>query len=273
MKTWIANVFVVLALSLAPPVAAQDFDKELKAAQRADIATALREWKPRVTVLSDPSTSWWETYQSAWSTIISAIVGFGGLIFATYAGLKANRKSQETQAREDRKARREQYQADRRMEIQRRDDEGRALANALAAELMEIETALGAFANVAGDYADNLEAYFSKNPDKILQDIPATVIWRAPCAVYHANLNRLGLLPVDVAASVVRVISLVHSVDTHQTAAPPVVIAAIRGNKDLAEQLRASVRRNYQMLQGLVKPDDEPELPFPDLADAGVRLK
>ncbi len=39
-------IIAVLAVMLALPVAAQDFDKGLEAAQRGDYATALREWRP-----------------------------------------------------------------------------------------------------------------------------------------------------------------------------------------------------------------------------------
>ena len=46
MRTLFASVIGALALSLAQPVAAQDYDKGRKAAQRGDFVAALREWKP-----------------------------------------------------------------------------------------------------------------------------------------------------------------------------------------------------------------------------------
>jgi len=113
-----------------------------------------------------PPRSMVEIYQTAWSTIFSAIFGFGGLIVATAMGLRQTRKAQKTQSELDRKAQEDHWAQERErqfrewrenqnVENRQRDTAARSLATALAAELSVVQLKLESFSESAEKIASS----------------------------------------------------------------------------------------------------------------------
>ena len=114
------------------------------------------------------------TYQAAWSTIVSAVVGFGGLMIVTRLGFEESRKNISTQA-----------QIDRRLRAEQRATDTKALAAGLAAELRACSFNLRA-----------AERLVTSNARK---GTPITVhtlsaITPPPISLYLAQLQNIGLL-------------------------------------------------------------------------------
>ena len=136
-----------------------------------------------------------KTYQTAWSTILSAVFGFGGLIYVTKMGFEEGRQNISTQAEVDRNIRAEQRQEDLRAETRRRNTDAKTLATALAAELRTCAVNLRKSAGLV---------------DKVTKKgLPITKELLAACTppvitLYLAQLQSIGLLG-ELAAKTVSV--------------------------------------------------------------------
>jgi len=128
-------------------------------------------------------------YQVAWSTIIAACIGFGGLSLATYLGFEQNRLAQVQQWEATRNA----YELEKRREAE-------ILAVALLAEFSAAWYELDNFVKVAPQLYAIWEETSSDAKNNLLT---ISVAWKFKFKVYEANLTRLGLLPASLTDDIV----------------------------------------------------------------------
>ena len=145
-----------------------------------------------IKIIYDSPPSFWETYQTAWSTILSAFLGFGGLIIITAMGLRQSRKSQRTQAELDRNLQKKQWQEDHKLADLARDRERETIYCAIAADLDALLPSLTGFRDALAE-ANQVKGLL---PGKNVFLAMRHVIWES-CA------PKIGLLDPNHAANVV----------------------------------------------------------------------
>lgn len=221
-----------------------------------------------------PTTSqpWYERYQQAWSTGLSAFVGFAGLIAVTMVGFRQNKKMQQTQAKLDREAqerhwRKEYERQDRdqahelQMEENRRARDARALANALAAELRHIRVRVTSFVEQADEMAESWEELAGEAPpgsEPLDGDIQ--VSWHAPCHIYSSNTHRFDELPDNVAFQVITAYAHSWRADHSENTTPGLAAISIRMNKELGKIALQAIIPAIDLLDAFRQSDKEPEL-------------
>ena len=144
-----------------------------------------------IKIIHDSPPSFWETYQTAWSTILSAFLGFGGLIIITAMGLRQSRKSQRTQAELDRDLQKKQWQENHKLADEALRRERTTIYNAIAADLDALQCSLTGFRDALADTNQTDE----RNAGKNVLLASRHVIWES-CA------PKIGLLDPNHAANV-----------------------------------------------------------------------
>ena len=209
-------------------------------------------------------------YQQAWSTILSAILGFTGLVSVTYMGFREARKSREEQASWDRSEHVKELKENRQTELKRQQDEARFIATALISELTVIENDLKSFILLADSNAKRWEEFAAKSEKHASHFSDFTVSWKAVFRVYESNLQKLGYLPITLASNVVSIASSVYREDETENLYASLVGDRIRLNKERAEiELPKLSQTIAELFDFISSATEEPELL---LVDDGVRV-
>lgn len=149
---------------------------------------------------------------SAWATIIGAIIGFGALAVQSFMSLRSINLSHEKQSARDREAREELRKAELAHFYRQLQEERAALAFALVGEL---SAAYARFNNSKTMLKMAAEVY-DKAGDTIV-DLPMeNILPRFEPSIYMANIQRLGILGPSVLSDVVEVFQmLIYSTRNH----------------------------------------------------------
>ncbi|MGN7773213.1 hypothetical protein [Phyllobacterium sp. 22552] len=142
----------------------------------------------------------------AFATLIGAIVGFSGVIYATRAGFKNLITSHEAQAARDREARAEQQLLLEKNKESDRLHDRKVLAAALQGELIALLPNLDAATRFYRMQCEGYQAFLkqggSKNTDAQIKLFEG---FNVP--IFQTNIGQLGLLGPSIAADVVIVFS------------------------------------------------------------------
>lgn len=221
-----------------------------------------------VVVIQPPSEApWYERYQTAWSTVVSAAFGFGGIIWATIAGFRHSRKNLKTQADQDRAAREEHWEAERRLlhaqwqwDIEKAErtinEERKKLAGALAAELTNAQSTIKIFCDAYAKYADKIEKETTEFKSGY------KVKWFLPCTIYSNNITHIGLLNTELVSALVSIYAYIKT-DKEETNSNSILAADyIRHNIEMGNGYIKIINYRIKELNEICKNDKEPELPL-----------
>jgi hypothetical protein len=154
-----------------------------------------------------PVFSWLQSIDAtAIATMVSAAVGFGGVVVATRAGFQHLIASQEAQAQRDREAREFQSEASEKLRARERAEETRVLASALLGEMSAARTRVQ---NVRAFLAMQAAVYKSFGDTVSPEPVDVHRSWPTfDPIVFQANISKLGLLGPSTAGDVVEVYQL-----------------------------------------------------------------
>ncbi|MDR6635092.1 hypothetical protein J2X72_003904 [Phyllobacterium sp. 1468] len=148
------------------------------------------------------------------ATLLSAVIGFTGVIFTTRAGFKNLIASQEAQSARDRDARAHQQEMAVQAKTDEREYEKKVLAAALQGELIALLSRVH-----DGQAWLRMQTRFWKiaAADKDLKDVDVPFSFPSyHVPAFEANIQRLGLLGPSIAGDVVSVFGMA----TNKTAEP-----------------------------------------------------
>jgi hypothetical protein len=150
--------------------------------------------------------TWANSINAGLATLIGSLIGLSILAIQTRIGFRNLIASQEHRAEKERDARADQARIERETRAEETDRDKKALASALAGELLSVWYQLrnaGIWYKAQELMLEGLKAAGEKNYSGSL------TLTTCPTPVYDANVSKLGLLGSSVAGDVARVFSRV----------------------------------------------------------------